>query len=155
LDNNEDIDIIVEDWLFGPYGVVDTESLSYQTFVQEIMPDADKAAIQTVSDRIKSLPSYKLYEIAKNKKSKSNPLFEKLRKFGMKVFDGKDLTIFELLEAESSHMAQLPSISEYIRQGITKEAIDNFISKLELIQAVIIGMEDTGLDPEHQIAYNV
>lgn len=155
LDNNEDIDIIVEDWLFGPYGVVDTESLSYQTFVQEIMPDADKVAIQTVSDRIKSLPSYKLYEIAKNKKSKSNPLFEKLRKFGMKVFDGKDLTIFELLEAESSHMAQLPSISEYIRQGITKEAIDNFISKLELIQAVIIGMEDTGLDPEHQIAYNV
>jgi hypothetical protein len=69
------------------------------------MPDADKNAIQAVTDKIKSLPSYKLYEIAKNKKSKSNPLFDKLRKFGMKVFDGKDLTIFELLESESSHMS--------------------------------------------------
>jgi hypothetical protein len=73
----------------------------------------------------------------------------------MKVFDGKDMIIFDLLEAESKYMSELPSISEYIRQGITKEAIDNFISKLELLQAVLIGMEDSGVSPDHQISYNV
>jgi hypothetical protein len=29
LDNNEDIATIVEDWLFGPNGVVDIQSPSY------------------------------------------------------------------------------------------------------------------------------
>jgi hypothetical protein len=38
-------------------------------------------------------------------------------------------------------MSDLPNIGEYIRQGATKEAIDNFIGKLELLKAVVIGME--------------
>ena len=45
----------------------------------------------------------------------------------MKVFDGDDMILFDLLESESNHMSQLPDLSEYLRQGVTKEAIDNFI----------------------------
>lgn len=101
------------------------------------------------------VPSKELYEIALSKTSKNNPLFDALRKIGLAVFDGDDMKIFDLLEKESQHMSKLPDLTEYIRQGITKEAINNFLSKLDLLDALIIGMESSEIDPDHMIAYNV
>jgi hypothetical protein len=66
-----------------------------------VEPDAAKIAIKTASDFINSIPAVSLYNSIRTKKSKSNPLFNKLRKFGQKVFDGKDIVLFDLLEAES------------------------------------------------------
>ena len=155
LNRNKTIAEIVEDWLYSPIdGVVDVQSDDFQALLVDF-PDAEKQAIATAVKFIESLPEAKLYNIARQKIAKSNPLFEKLRIFGMKVFDGKDMTIFELLEQESAYMLDLPNIGEYIRQGATQESIDNFIGKLELLKAVVVGMEETDIDPEHQIAYNV
>lgn len=155
LNQNNPIEEIVKDWLYSPIdGVVDTQSDDFQALLVDF-PDAEKHSIVTAVEFIESLPEAELYNTVRQKTVKSNPLFEKLRTFGMKVFDGKDMTIFELLEQESAYMSDLPNIGEYIRQGATKEAIDNFIGKLELLKAVVIGMEQTDIDPEHQIAYNV
>lgn len=155
FDNNESLKDIISDALLNPVtGIVDLESASYKTLLQ-VNPNANNEVINAVTELINSIPGASLYETARNKNSKENPLFEKLRQFGMKVFDGDDMILFDLLESESNHMSQLPDLAEYIRQGITKEAIDNFIQKLELLKAITIGMEDTNIDPDHQIAFNI
>ena len=154
LENNMSAEEIAEDYLFSEDGVMDIHSPEFENYIKEV-PDAKEKAIKLVAEILKKLPSYEVYEVAKSKKSSANPLFEKLRSFGMKVFDGDDMKLFDLLEGESKTMSDLPNIGEYLRQGITKEAIDNFMGKLELIQALTLGMEETALDPEHQVAYNV
>jgi len=73
----------------------------------------------------------------------------------MKVFDGDDMKIFDLLQQESTYMSQLPDLQEYIRQGVTKEAIDNFLIKLDLLKALTVGMEEVNIDPDHQFGFNV
>ena len=56
---------------------------------------------ETLNKKISSIPNVDLYSTIVKKSSESNPLFDKLREFKFKVFDGDDLKIFDLLEAES------------------------------------------------------
>jgi len=55
---------------------------------------------------------------------------------------------------ESSHLSQLPSVDEYLRQGITAEQIENFNKLLDMMSAVILGMEDSEISLGNPISYN-
>jgi hypothetical protein len=79
LDNNEDLNTIVSDWLFGPNGQIDTSSEEFKLFKQNIMPDVEAKAVEMIVQKLSTLPSAKLYEVVRNKTQKSNPFFDKLR----------------------------------------------------------------------------
>lgn len=143
VNNNKKIEDILDAW------------------VEEIAKDfgKDEEDADDLKDYIKEylleIPSVSLYERAIKKNAAKNPLFEAFRKIGMQVFDGEDMKIFDLLATESQYMQKVPDISEYIRQGVTAEAIDNFLLKLDLLSALVVGMEQTNLSPDRQFGYNV
>lgn len=155
LNNNLQIEEIIEDYLFNESdGVINIDSNGYK-LAEKAIPNLKNYIKEEFNKKISSIPNVDLYRAIIQKSSESNPLFDKLREFKFKVFDGDDLKIFDLLEAESQHMSQIPDLGEYIRQGITKESIDNFIAKLELLKSIAIAMEDTQVSPDKQIAYNI
>lgn len=154
IDQNLDLNEIIENWLFGENGIINPEWTEFKT-LEKNNPDYKQKAIAAAINIIRTLNSYTVYEKVKTKSQKNNPLYKALREIGMKVFDGEELKLFDFLASESKALSQVSDIGEYIRQGFTKEAIDNFITKLEFIQALALGMEQTDIDPEHQIAYNV
>jgi hypothetical protein len=45
FDNNEDLTTIVTDWLYGPNGQVDVDSIEFKLFKQELMPDVEKKSV--------------------------------------------------------------------------------------------------------------
>ncbi len=153
INKGQSIEEIVNDWLFSQDGIIDLESEGFQEF-EKRYPNIREKAVKTVSDIIKNIPTYSLFKKVSEKQALKNPLFDALHEIGMKVFDGDDIKLFDFL-AEESKILSSANIGDYIRQGFTKEAIDNFISKLEFIQALAVGMEETDLTPEHQIAFNV
>ena len=154
IDTKASIDDIVTTWLFGENGLINPESPEFKAF-ENTHSDYQKKVITSVVDDIKKLPEYALFEKVQTKQQEENPLYKALREIGMKVFDGDEMKLFDFLENESKALSQVSDIGEYIRQGFTKEAIDNFITKLQFLQALALGMEDSGIDPDHQIAYNV
>ena len=147
INQNQDIKSIVKTWMES---IIDSDE-DFADEADELKEDA----WVTIEQILNEIDSINLYNTAIQKSAKSNPLYDSLRQIGMKVFDGEDMKIFDLLQQESTYMSQLPDLQEYIRQGITKEAIDNFLIKLDLLKALTVGMEEVNIDPEHQFGFNV
>lgn len=109
-----------------------------------------------IKEYVDSMAFKTAYEEAKKKVQKANPFYDALGEYMFQIGTENELSIFQLIKDESTFIGNLESISEYIRQGDIYDAIETMSSKLELMKAVLYGMENIpNLDPEHQIGYNI
>ena len=153
LEQNFPIEQIVSNWISK------NQEAFYEGLPAEIAVAIQNAKIldqfgQEVTAMLQADTHVQLYTEALAKNQLQNPFYKFLSEYGMRVFDGDDAKLMGILNQESQLLSSLPNALEYIRQGVTKEAIDNFIGKLDLLDAIIIGTEDSPIDSENLISYN-
>lgn len=157
INENKTVEELVDEIFFtdGKHLLLDA---GYKQIYEQYKANPQKLkAIRTaIINFFKNGTSAETYEKAIAKIQKINPLWDFLEKTAFQLADNTQLPIFELLKTESDHLTTLDSVADYLRQGITKDSIDNAINTLNVIQAVVYGMEgNETLDIEHQINYNV
>lgn len=157
LNDNLPIEKIIEDWLLNPQdGVITVQHKDDAELANllEIESDAATKIKDIVMEQIQN-STVEAYEKQASKLSVENPLFKLFRTMGFEVSKAGETNLMELLEMESSHLSQLSSVDEYLRQGVTAEQIENFEKLLDMMQAVVIGMEDAPISLGNPISYNV
>lgn len=149
VSNNIPVDQIVQQWIETQTQKLTPEEIALLQEFDYIQNFTNDVIVALNED-----PLVQIYNTALGKGIIQNPFYNFLREFGMQVFDGDDMNLFQLLEQESTYLSKLPSALDYIRQGITKESIDNFLGKLDLLEAVVVGTEGSELNPDNLISYN-
>lgn len=156
LNNNVPLSEIISDWLMNPeYGVIPKNHADDEA-VKILVALDPEAPNKIISEILKVLnnSTVEAYEKLGSRQIAANPFFEMLRKFNFEVSAAGETNLMQLLEDESSHLSHLPSLDDYLRQGVTLEQIENFEKLLDLFEAVLIGMEDSPVSLGNPISYN-
>ena len=110
--------------------------------------------VKNFIDTNSEFDDYRFLEQNKNKEVVNNPLYDLLRQLSFQLSPEVRTTIFDLLQSESTNLAGLYDISEYIKMPDLIEQIKNAKSILSIAKAIVAGMEDDPNTPGRLFGYN-
>lgn len=154
LDNKNSIDSIVQE--FVDKVITDIESgkdIQAKTVLQ-YTPTFREFLINKIHSIINS-PLTEEYNHAITSEIRTNPLYDRLRDLDFQLNNGNAVSIFNLLENESTHLSSLSSIEDYLRAPDIAEQLDNAQRVLNTLKAIVAGMDGTPISfTGHLFGYN-
>ena len=143
-----------------------------QEFADKVISDIENGEDEQAKAVIHNIPNFKedfvnkvnaiitsplteKYNLTITKEIKTNPLYDRLRDLDFQLNDGNAVSIFNLLENESTYLSGISSIEDYLRAPDIAEQLDNAQRVLNTMKALVAGMDGTPISyTGHLFGYN-
>lgn len=124
------------------------------TSLENVQESVKKLLSDVILKTITSSDVNKFYEEISKKPTVQNPIFGILKDFDLKLTGGNAIKAIEILEDQESKLYGAEQFNDYIIAPEMKSALENLISELEIIKAVVHSQTDADLDWGNPIARN-